>query len=221
MRSRVAELSPRAQAALAAAAVLLYAAAVWFLLVAPKRSEAASLAADVEAAELQLVEARTAATRPRTESAPVSDVVLLARAMPPTAEQPSLVLELTQLARRAGVTLASIAPKESEVDVAGATRVPVAVSVSGSYSAITRFLQLTRRLVRVSGGELRAAGRLFNVQGVELSESSTGVFPKLDAVITLNAYAYDGPIAPPTPPTPTPAPSDDGTTGTAAAGGAP
>lgn len=220
MKARLAELSPRVRVGLALAAVLVYAVAVWFLVVAPKRSEAASLAADVAAAELQLAEVRAAANRPKAVSAPVADVVRLAKAMPSTADQPSLVLELARLARAAGVTLGSIAPDEPDVDAAGATRVPVAVAVTGSYRKIMRFLRSTRQLVSVRGGKLHATGRLFSVQGIELSESSTGKFPLLDATITLDAYAYDGPIVPPTPVTP-PSQEEPSTSGATAAGGTP
>lgn len=220
MKARVADLSPRTRVALVAVAVLLYTAVLWFLVVSPKRSEAAGLASEVVAAELRLAEARSTANGPRAAAAPVADVVRLAKAMPSSAEQSSLVLELDSLARRAGVTLGTIAPEPTETDTAGATLVPVTVSVSGSYAGVTRFLRLTRQLVGVSGGKLHATGRLFSVQGVELSESASAKFPKLDATITLNAYAYDGPIVPPTPPTPAPS-EDESTTGATAAGGTP
>lgn len=219
MKARFAELSPRARVAVAVGVVLVYALAAWFLVVGPRRAEATSLAAEVAAAELRLADARATANRPRQAAAPVTDVVRLAKAMPSSAEQSSLVLELAALARRAGVTLGSIAPEDSKIDGAGATLVPVAVSVSGSYGQIARFMKVTRELVGVRGGKVRATGRLFSVQGVELSESAAGRFPMLDATITLNAYAYDGPIVPPTPPTP-PTPAGE-PTGATAAGGAP
>ena len=50
------------------------------------------------------------------------------------------------------------------------------------------------------GGKVRATGRLFAVQGVELTESKANGFPFLDATITFNAFVYDGPIVPATPP---------------------
>jgi Tfp pilus assembly protein PilO len=220
VKARVAELSPRARIAIAALAVLVYAAAVWFVVVSPKRAEVVSLQDEVAAAELQLAEARASQNRPKKAPAPVADVVRLAKAMPSSADQPSLVLELAVLAERAGVTLASIAPESAKIDAAGATVVPVSVTVTGSYAGITSFLRHARQLVGVSGGKLHASGRLFSVRGVELSESSAGRFPLLDATITFNAYAYDGPIVPPTPPTPTPS-EDDATTGATAAGATP
>ena len=217
MRARVADLSPRARMAFAAAAVLVWTLALWFLVVAPKRAEVTRLGDEVTAAELRLADARASANRPEKETAPVTDVVRLAKAMPASADQPSLVLELAVLARRAGVTLGSIAPETATTDSSGATLVPVVVSVTGSYGQITRFLKLARRLVAVRGGRLEASGRLFSVQGIELAESATAKFPKLDATVTLNAYAYDGPIVPPAPPTPAPA-DEESSSGATAAG---
>lgn len=220
MKARVADLSPRARVALAAAAVLVWTLALWFLVVAPKRAEVARVGDEVTAAELRLADARASASRPKKTAAPVTDVVRLAKAMPSSADQPTLVLELAVLARRAGVTLGSIAPEAATTDGSGATLVPVVVSVTGSYGRITTFLKYARELVAVRGGRLRASGRLFSVQGVELSESAAGTFPKLDATVTFNAYAYDGPIVPPTPPTPTPT-EEESTSGATAAGGTP
>ena len=91
MKARIAALPPRAVIAIAAGAVLVYALALWFLLVAPKRAEATTLADDVIAAELQLAEARVRTTRPQSAGTQVSDVLRLAKAMPSGTDQPGLV----------------------------------------------------------------------------------------------------------------------------------
>jgi Tfp pilus assembly protein PilO len=208
VKARVAGLSDRTKIALAAGAVLVYALAVWFLVVGPKRAEVASLRDQVSSAELQLATSRAQASRPKRPSAPVADVVRLAKAMPASSDTTSLLLEVTRTARRSSVALASIAPDVPDVDSAGATVVPVTVTVTGTYRQVTNFLRYMRDLVRFRGGTLDATGRLFNVTGVELSESSAGKFPLLDATITFDAYAYDGPIVAPTP---TPPPGGDAT----------
>ncbi len=208
----------KAVAVLGAVGAVALLAAAWFLVVAPKRAEVTRLGGEVTAAELRLADARASANRPKKSSAPVTDVIRLAKAMPASADQPTLVLELAVLARRAGVTLGSIAPEAAKTDASGATLVPVVVSVSGSYGRITSFLKHARELVAVRSGRLHASGRLFSVQGLELAESSAGKFPLLDATIRLNAYAYDGPIVPPTPPAPT---EEESTSGATAAGGTP
>lgn len=200
MKIRLEGTSPRALLALAVGGVLLYGLVVWFLVVAPKRSDAATLRADLATAEIELAQAQATANRPRRAGASIVDVFRLAKAMPSSTDQPGLVLELDRLARASGITLGSIAPQDQIVGASGATLVPVEVIVGGSYRQITRFLASTRQLVTVRRGRLNATGRLFTVQGVELSESSTRGFPLLDGVIKLNAYVYDGPIAPPSAP---------------------
>jgi Tfp pilus assembly protein PilO len=204
MKARFAALPIRAQVVIAIGAVLLYAAVLWILLVAPKRSEAASAGENVIAAEMELANAQLKARRPTHASGgtTVSDVLRLAKAMPSSADQAGLVLELDRLARSANVTVSSITPGDEVVGAGGATTIPVVVSVTGSYRQVTRFLQHTRALVSVRGGAVRATGRLLTMQSVELVESNAKGFPYLDATITLNAFVYDGPIAPPTPATP-------------------
>jgi Tfp pilus assembly protein PilO len=199
--ARVTSLSPRTIVALAGGAVLVYAIAAWFLVVSPKRSEASSLGSDIAAAEIRLAEAKAAANRPRTVGGPVSDVLRLAKAMPENGDQPGLVLELSRLARSTDVTLRSISTQAAVVAAGTPTTIPVVVTVGGSFFKISRFLQRTRTLVTVRRGRLRATGRLFTVQNVDLVESATDGFPLLDATITLNAYVYDGPITPAAAPT--------------------
>lgn len=189
-------LTPRTLAVLAAGAVLVYAIAAWFLFVSPKRSEAAGLGSDVAAAEIRLADAQAAANRPRTAGAPVSDVLRLAKAMPGSDDQPGLVLELSRLASSTDVTLRSISAQAPVVAPGAPTTIPVVVTVGGTFFKISRFLQRTRSLVTVRRGRLRATGRLFVVQNVELVESVSDGFPMLDATITLNAFVYDGPVAP-------------------------
>lgn len=204
MKARLEALSPRALIGLGVAAVLLYSLVVWFMVVDPKRSEASSLGADVVAAEIRLAGAKATANRPQRGGVTVADVFRLVKAMPVSTDQPGLVLELDRLARSSGVTLGSITPLEPVIGEGGATMIPVAVVVGGSYREITRFLANARTLVTVRRGKLRATGRLFSVQSLELSESSTRGFPSLDGTITLNSYVYDGPIVPPSVPvTPT------------------
>jgi Tfp pilus assembly protein PilO len=205
---------------LALAAVLVYAIAVWFLLIAPKRADVTKAADEVMAAQLRLADARLDARQPaRSGGTRVSDVLRLAKAMPSSADQAGLVLELDRLARAAGVTLETITPKDPVVADGSPTMVPVVVTAEGSYRQITRFLNRTRGLVQVRHGTVRATGRLLTVQSVELSEANVKRFPFLDATITLNAFVYDSPIVPVAPP---PLPTDgESSTGATAAGSTP
>ena len=224
MKARAAALPTRTLVAIALCAVLVYALALWFLLVAPKRAEASSLADDVIAAELDLAAARATSLRPPS-AAPagprVSDVLRLAKAMPASADQPGLVLELDRLARSTGVKLGSITPRDPVVTAGSPTAIPVVVTAEGTYRQITRFVRRARELVRFRRGEVRATGRLFTVQAVELTESNAKRFPFIDATITLNAFVYDGPIVAETPAPATTEDEDETSESTSAVGATP
>jgi hypothetical protein len=196
MTARIASASPRALVAAAVGLVLVYAAALWLAVVSPARSDAVRAGDELAAAELRLVEARAAANRPAGTGVPVAEVLRLARVMPASADQAGLVLELEALAERSGVTLRSLTPQNPAVGAGGATMVPVSVGLTGRFAGITRFLRNVRTLVTVRRGVLRATGRLLVVQSVELGQSSSAPFPTLDATVSLQAYVYDGPIAP-------------------------
>ena len=222
MRARFASLPSRAQIGIAAGAVLLYALAVWFLLVSPKQAEATALVDDVAAAELRLVEAQVAASRPdQVIGTSVGDVVRLAKAMPASSEQSSLVLELELLGRATGVKIGSIAPGDAVVATGAPMSIPVVVTAEGSYRQFARFLKRVRGLVSVRGGSVHATGRLLTVQSVELSESKVRGFPRLDGIVTLNAFVYDGPIVPVTPPPAAETETDGASTDTSVAGATP
>jgi Tfp pilus assembly protein PilO len=204
VRARLESLSTRSTILLIGAVVLVYAAAVWLLFVSPKRAEVATARQDVVAAELRLVEAQTSVNRPSAGGSRVADVFRLTKAMPSTADQPGLVLEISRLAKQSGVTLRSISPKEPVAGVGGPSLIPLTVTLTGSYKQITKFLGRTRKLVTVRNGKIHARGRLLSVHGVTLVESVDAHFPKLDATLEIDAYVYDGPIIPeevPEPPT--------------------
>jgi len=215
MRGRIGTLSPRTLKIAAIGAVLLYAAVVWLFMVSPKRGEATAARADVAAAEIRLAEASATSSRPGTAGAPVADVFRLAKAMPASADQSSLVLELSKLAQASGVTLRVIAPQEPITGVGGPTLIPISVTVGGSYFKISRFVQHTQALVAVRKGKIVAKGRLLAVQSLALTESQTKSFPFLDATMVLHAYVYDGPIVSAETPDP---PEDAAEPATSAAG---
>jgi Tfp pilus assembly protein PilO len=211
VKARFASLSTRAVVALAGGLVVVYAAAMWLLVVSPSRSDAASAKEELAAAELRLVQAQTTTDRPRAAGAPVADVLRLSKAMPTSDDQAGLVLELSRLAAKSGVKLQGITPQPPLAAVGGPSLIPLTVTVGGSYRQITRFLRLTRTLVTVRNGRIHARGRLLAVQSVSLIESSSDGFPKLDATVALNAYVYDGPIVPEDVPEPE-EPATDGST---------
>jgi Tfp pilus assembly protein PilO len=194
--------SKRASAIAVALGILLIAAAAWFGVVSPKRSHASELKTDVSSAETQLATATQEAAAANKAAAAAATV-----ALPGTADQPGILDELNHLGKTTGVLVASVTPNTSSVT---ANAVGLTVIVNGNYFQIRNFLKRLRTQVTVGqGGRVKATGRLFDVQSVNVASGANG--GALSATIDANAYMYTPSIAPP---------ETVGTTATAAAGSA-
>jgi hypothetical protein len=201
VKARLETLSPRALVGIVVAAVLVWTALLWLLYVSPHRSAASRAKDELAVAQSELLQAQIAAHRPSAlGGTTASDVLRLAEAMPASGDLSGLVFELSRLAKVSHVELRSISSATATDGPGGTTMVPVTVTVGGRFRQVTRFLQRTRALVSMSGGKIHTKGRLFSVDSIELAQSLSGGFPNLDATIILDAFAYDGPITPATPP---------------------
>lgn len=175
---------------IAGAGVLLVALIGWFAAVSPQRAKGKSLSRQIQDTQAKLTEARLAA-RP-TSSHPVvraADVYRLAKAMPDAVDMPGVVLELSTVAGRAGVTLEAVAP-QAEQQGASYRYVPISLRFQGSYYDLSEFFYRVRNLVNVHRGRLWATGRLFTVDGFDFVEGKEK-FPFLQATLSVNAYVYD------------------------------
>jgi hypothetical protein len=201
-------LSRKATIALIVGGDLLLLVLGWFMLISPQRATASSIRLATAAAEAQIVQAKQVAATPAPAAVqqPVirtAGLYALAKAMPSNVDMPDLLLELNQLARESGVTLSTIAPAQPTAG-AGFSTLPVNLSISGDFYAVTDMLYRLRTLVGVRHGELQTYGRLFSVQSVSLAPASGGT--ALAAAVTLDAYLYgagsattDGTVPPATP----------------------
>jgi hypothetical protein len=183
------QLSTRTLGAIVGALILVFAAAGYFMVVSPKKSEAVRLDEEIAATTVEL-RAALAATAAQDDTQPitVADIFRLAVAMPSTPDMPGILLELQRIADETGIRFKSITP-QSALPIAAYQVVPIDVAFDGSFYALSDFLFRLRTLVTVRRGELHAAGRLFSVASVDFSESDRG-FPLLAATLKLNAYVY-------------------------------
>ena len=183
------KLSPRALGAIVGAAVLVYAAAGYFMVVSPKKAESARLGEEVAATQVELRDALAAsAAQDDTQPIAVADIFRLSTAMPNTPDMQGILVELQRIADETGIRFKSITP-QSSLPVTVYQVVPIDVAFDGSFYALSDFLFRLRTLVTVRRGELHAAGRLFSVASVDFAESDRG-FPLLSAALKLNAYVY-------------------------------
>ena len=183
------KLTPRTLGAIVGAAILVFAAAGYFMVVSPKKAESARLDEEIATASLELRDALAAtAAQDDTQPIAVADIFRLSVAMPSTPDMPGILLELSRIADETGIRFKSITPQPA-LPIAAYQVVPIDVAFDGSFYALSDFLFRLRTLVTVRRGELHAAGRLFSVASVDFSESDRG-FPLLAATLKLNAYVY-------------------------------
>jgi Tfp pilus assembly protein PilO len=173
----------------------------WFFLISPQRSTAASIVQATAAAEVQLEEAKKPVVhvKPAAVQQPeirTADLYSLAKAMPSSVDMPNLLLELDQVARSAGVELATISPGAPVASLTGGfSTVAINLSFSGDFYSLTDVLYRLRTLVSVRNGALQTSGRLFSVGSVGLVPGGSGT--KLNAAVVVNAFVYGGaPVAP-------------------------
>jgi Tfp pilus assembly protein PilO len=185
--------TPNRKALALALASVIAAAAAWFLLVGPKRSEAARLDGQVADANTALVAARAANLAAQEQSADLAPLFLLARAMPDKDDMAGTIVELSRMSRRSGLTLESITPQPT-TDGTSSAVLPVQVAFTGSFGGFTTFLRRLREQVRLSKGALAVGGRLYTVQSFELAEGPGGL-PQLSVTAMLNVHVYRGAAA--------------------------
>lgn len=174
-----------------AAANLVLVLAGWFLLVSPQRRHASTAAQQLQTTQGQLKKLGAAAgqlSHPKQPLIKTAALYRLAQAMPTSADEPDLLLGLSQMARSAGVKVLGVSPATPSAAVGGYTKLPVTLTLQGSYGSLTRYLHALRLLVSVHHGALHATGRLFSVTSVSLAPG--GSDKQEQATVSLDAYVY-------------------------------
>lgn len=197
----------------AAAAVL---GAVWFLLVAPERKQAASLQTQVVAAASQLQSAEQNAQNAQSAqarySAAYASIVSLGKAVPANEQVPALMYQLAEASNQKNVDFSSMvagggtaaspskgaaspSAANAAATTAGFTQMPFTFIFTGTFSNLhDMFSQLNNSTVRTASGGLRVSGRLLTVQEVKLAPEAGEQKPgsaksaKLTGTITATAY---------------------------------
>ena len=179
-------ISGRLALVLAVLLVLVVVLAGWLALVSPERSKAATLDGQIGAANAKLVSTQAFLRGPASKQS-VKDLALLRRAMPDDTRMSEIMRQLSWAAGRSGVHVDSITPS-APVATSGAQAVPVALSVTGHYFRLAKFMHLLRTRADVKNGKVHASGRLYAVDNIAFSTSAKGGL--ITATIALNAFKY-------------------------------
>jgi hypothetical protein len=169
---------------------LLVLALGWVALLGPKQKEIGSLHTQMVAVQQQIASdlARAAAARSASNAPTIktADIYKLETAMPSIVDMPDLLLELTQTAKAAGVSLTTINPDPLSDTGDGYAKEHISMAVDGNFYTLTDLLYRLRNFVYVRGGTLQANGRAFDVSKVTLTPNGAGVQAQID----LDTYVY-------------------------------
>jgi Tfp pilus assembly protein PilO len=175
---------------------LVVALAGFVIAVMPQLSKAGTLDDQIASAQLQLAGLHGGpAKKPDIKAA---ELFQLSRAMPDQPDMPGLLLELSRLADTSSVELAGLQPGAAAQLTDGAMALPLQLTVQGSWTNVTKFLRNLRANVRTHAGRLTVAGRLFDVDSVQITPVASGPASDIQAVLAVNAFQYS--VAPPPPP---------------------
>jgi hypothetical protein len=158
------------------------------LAVMPQRSHISSLNNEIANEQAQLVALHGKQTSPAIHAA---QLFQLARAMPNVPDMPGIVADLARAAAGSRISLDSISPAPAVVQPDGANSIPLTVSVSGNWAQLAKFLHALRNDVRADGEKLKVNGRLFVVNGVQVSTGTSATTnTELTASLTVDAFTY-------------------------------
>lgn len=180
--------------AVVVAGLVVLAAAGYFLLIGPKKSEAKSLSQDITRVNQQIQDARAQAT----QAAGLSKILVanyykLQTAMPNGPGVDELSMQLYSIAQATGIRFDQIQPG-TVVDTSTYQLIPITLVFQGSFYDLSDFLYRLQSLVLVENHRLSAKGRLFTVDSVSFAEGDDG-FPQIKATLEVDAYIFGHPVA--------------------------
>lgn len=157
-----------------------------------QQKKVTSLDAQIATAEQQYASLHVGTSRKPALRA--AELFQLSRAMPETDDMPGILFELSRLAHQSSVSIAAIRPSPRIALTDGSSAVPLSVTISGTWPQVAAFLKLVDHQVRFTGGSLSVAGRLFDVDEIQVTPA--GAANGIQAVLTMSAFDYGAPPSP-------------------------
>jgi Tfp pilus assembly protein PilO len=193
---------------IAGAGALVLIGLLVFLLVLPKMSQVSEASDTLAAAqgEQGTLESQLAALEQAELAAPEARATIqeVERQIPPTADEPGLLLLVKNAAARSAVTLSTLTPGTPALDpTSGLSTISLAVAASGNYFQLTEFLYSIETLPR--------AAKVLNVAlspggddpGETTEATTTTVSNPLEMQVSIVLYTSDQSAGPGSEPGPT------------------
>jgi hypothetical protein len=197
-------------------------AAFWFLVLSPKREDAATLQASITAKQTELDVARqqlvTYEHARTTYKASYTSLAKLGKAVPADDDIRSLLVQLDAAGHATNVDFEKLAvgaaggagssttapaatgalapaPGTVAIGTTGVSALPFTLTFSGTYGNLTRFFNRLDRFVRVHNAHVRVHGRLLRVETIKMAPATK--YPRMTADVTAASYLV-APTAPAT-----------------------
>jgi Tfp pilus assembly protein PilO len=185
-------MSQPIQFALAGLAIVALAVAGWFLLVRPKRADAAAYTVRIADVREEISDRRAASTaRQARVAVKTADLFRLAKVMPADEDMAAIILQLNGIATDAGIVFESITP-QAQAGAEGFRALPITLVFRGNFYTLSDFLFRLRQLVQVRDGELTATGQLFSVDTLSFVEDENLKYPFIRAELVVDAFVFGG-----------------------------
>jgi Tfp pilus assembly protein PilO len=183
-------MSRRVRLWLAAVGILLVALLVFFLVINPIRADISELEADIESEEAriatamaEIAKAEDTKNEGRRNQARILE---LSKLVPVDQEVPSLILEIQDLADKAGIDWIQITPGQpQDAGVGSYSILPLSLQFTGTFFDVSDFIY---RAEQMAAGP----GRLLSVNSLSLTPASVTAEPTLDVSITMYAFLFPG-----------------------------
>lgn len=125
-----------------------------FFLVLPKMGQVSEANDTLAAAEAQqgTLESQLAALEQAEIAAPEARATIqdVERQIPPTADEPGMLLLIKNAAARSAVTLSTLTPGTPALGTGGLSNIPLTITASGNYFQLTEFLYSLETLPRAA-----------------------------------------------------------------------
>lgn len=168
----------------------------YFALVSPQKSKGHRAAVQLQTLEAQLLALHQ--KPPKHASAQAVDLFRLVKAMPDTGDMPSILRDLSRIARASNVSIQTVTPGTTIPLTLGYGALPLTVSLEGKFGDLSSFLAKLRSQVAVGKKTLSVTGRLLVPNQIQMTSKDGG---GVTATLSLDAFVYG--VTPPAPTTTT------------------
>jgi Tfp pilus assembly protein PilO len=179
-------------------ALVAFAVLIWFLVLNPIRGDVAEtedeiqqVESDISTAQIALASAEATRAEGRVNAARLLE---LAKMVPSYVELPSLILQIQDLADKAGIEWMQITPGEAKDGGTGAYQiVSLALKFSGTFFDVSDFIYRAEQMASGPGRLLAVKSLSLSLgQGTSEEGQNTTTSPDLEVAMTISAFMLTG-----------------------------